>query len=409
MRLRRRDVPSAGLASSVRRPARPGPAEGTSFAGRRLGRPSAWVGHAQCLPRYAKRLPGKSSALASQCRRPATPSDTSRRRNEPARMFARLLDLVWEGYLPNGATYYIDVVSAYRSPTTDNMLRGRSRISGVAKNGQHTLGTAMHFFLQGTPNWRHCRCRSAALVTIPHRARPFVHLRCGASARVTAHVAPGIGRDLPEWQDFACSGRREAASGIQCLHDTTSVGEFDLLCGRKFNQSVAFERLSASSALATASLPTAKSQALVGPDRQTARQPGAEQPASLDLAIAVPLSTLRSPEIDADAPVSTSAFVSYFKSADGLRVRRNALPQPSAAGEDDEPAVRCLPACRPGSSSSWFCRLGCEVLSQAPTTRGVMRSGRGHSASPLGSTRNASEETVDPRQQSLGHKDRTCS
>jgi uncharacterized protein YcbK (DUF882 family) len=40
-------------------------------------------------------------------------------------------------------------VSAYRSPKTNNMLRGRSANSGVAKKSQHLLGKAIDVRLEG--------------------------------------------------------------------------------------------------------------------------------------------------------------------------------------------------------------------------------------------------------------------
>ncbi len=55
------------------------------------------------------------------------------RKNEPANIDPRLLDLVWEVYQRSGSNDYIHIVSAYRSPGTNKMLRGRSRDSGVAK------------------------------------------------------------------------------------------------------------------------------------------------------------------------------------------------------------------------------------------------------------------------------------
>ena len=69
------------------------------------------------------------------------------RRNEPTKMDPRLLDLVWEVYQRSGAKEPIHVVSAYRSPATNNMLRTRSRVTGVAKKSQHMLGKAMDFYL----------------------------------------------------------------------------------------------------------------------------------------------------------------------------------------------------------------------------------------------------------------------
>ena len=49
------------------------------------------------------------------------------RRNEPTKMDPRLFDIVWEVYRATGAKDYIHVVSAYRSPATNSMLRSRSR------------------------------------------------------------------------------------------------------------------------------------------------------------------------------------------------------------------------------------------------------------------------------------------
>ncbi|MCW2306123.1 uncharacterized protein YcbK (DUF882 family) [Rhodobium gokarnense] len=69
------------------------------------------------------------------------------RRNESIKMDPRLFDLIWSVYQRTGTSKPIHVVSGYRSPATNNMLRRRSR--GVAKFSQHTLGKAMDFFIPG--------------------------------------------------------------------------------------------------------------------------------------------------------------------------------------------------------------------------------------------------------------------
>lgn len=69
------------------------------------------------------------------------------RKNEPTRMDPRLLDLVWEVYQKSGSRDYIRIVSGYRSPGTNAMLKGRSRRSGVAEKSQHMLGKAMDFYI----------------------------------------------------------------------------------------------------------------------------------------------------------------------------------------------------------------------------------------------------------------------
>jgi len=63
------------------------------------------------------------------------------RLNEPTKMDPKLFDIVWEVYRESGSKQPIDVLSAYRSPQTNAMLRRRSR--QVAKYSQHMEGKAM--------------------------------------------------------------------------------------------------------------------------------------------------------------------------------------------------------------------------------------------------------------------------
>jgi uncharacterized protein YcbK (DUF882 family) len=63
------------------------------------------------------------------------------RNNDRAHMDPRLFDVVWEAYRTAGATQPIIIISAYRSPETNAMLRARSH--AVAEHSQHILGKAM--------------------------------------------------------------------------------------------------------------------------------------------------------------------------------------------------------------------------------------------------------------------------
>jgi uncharacterized protein YcbK (DUF882 family) len=63
------------------------------------------------------------------------------RLNEPTKMDPKLFDIVWEVYRESGSKAPIDVLSGYRSPQTNAMLRLRSR--QVAKYSQHMEGKAM--------------------------------------------------------------------------------------------------------------------------------------------------------------------------------------------------------------------------------------------------------------------------
>lgn len=104
------------------------------------------------------------------------------RRNEPTKMDPRLFDLVWEVYQEVGASKPIHVVSAYRSPKTNEMLRSRS--SAVAKNSNHTRGLAMDFFIPGVSI---SKLRQVAMKKqmggvgyYPTSGSPFVHLDTGS-------------------------------------------------------------------------------------------------------------------------------------------------------------------------------------------------------------------------------------
>ncbi len=104
------------------------------------------------------------------------------RRDEPTKMDPRLFDLLWEVTRELGTDEYVHVVSAYRSPQTNEMLRSRSR--GVAKQSQHTMGRAMDFYI---PDMNLSRIRYMAAKKqlggvgfYPSAGSPFVHLDVGS-------------------------------------------------------------------------------------------------------------------------------------------------------------------------------------------------------------------------------------
>lgn len=63
------------------------------------------------------------------------------RNDQQIRMDPRLFDVLWEVQRSAGSRAPIEVLSAYRSPTTNAMLRRSSR--GVAEHSQHTRGKAI--------------------------------------------------------------------------------------------------------------------------------------------------------------------------------------------------------------------------------------------------------------------------
>ncbi|CAN7281058.1 DUF882 domain-containing protein [Ensifer sp. ENS07] len=155
------------------------------------------------------------------------------RRNEPTKMDPRLLDLVWEVYQKSGSRDYIHVVSAYRSPATNGMLRSRSK--GVAKKSQHMLGKAMDFYLPDvklkTLREIGVKFQVGGVGYYPTSGSPFVHMDVGGVrawprmsraelARLfpdgkTMHL-PSDGKPLPGYdQAVADYKRRVGASAIQ--------------------------------------------------------------------------------------------------------------------------------------------------------------------------------------------------
>ncbi len=172
------------------------------------------------------------------------------RRNQPTKMDPRLFDLVWEVYRRSGANEYINVVSAFRSPETNGMLRSRTK--GVAKSSQHTLGKAMDFYIPGV---KLSRLREIAMQMqiggvgfYPTSGSPFVHLDVGnvrAWPRMsrqelvrifpngnTIHL-PADGKPLPGYdQALADYKKRVSSSSIQ-VASTAGAGPASSSSGGK--------------------------------------------------------------------------------------------------------------------------------------------------------------------------------
>jgi len=71
------------------------------------------------------------------------------RTGDKAEIDPELLDLIYDVREALGSNGTYQVISAYRSPKTNEMLRGRSANTGVAKNSQHLLGKAIDVRLEG--------------------------------------------------------------------------------------------------------------------------------------------------------------------------------------------------------------------------------------------------------------------
>ncbi|TPI31709.1 DUF882 domain-containing protein [Mesorhizobium sp. B3-2-1] len=163
------------------------------------------------------------------------------RRNEPTKMDPRLLDLVWEAYRESGATDYIQVVCGYRSPSTNSMLRSRSR--GVAEKSQHMLGKAMDFYIPGVPLKKlrniGLKMQGGGVGYYPTSGSPFVHMDVGNVRHwpgisrqelvslfpngKTLHV-PSDGRPLPGYEQALASYQSRKGSGTPNIEMASAGG-----------------------------------------------------------------------------------------------------------------------------------------------------------------------------------------
>nr|WP_159587507.1 DUF882 domain-containing protein [Chelativorans xinjiangense] len=216
------------------------------------------------------------------------------RRNEPTKMDPRLLDLLWEVYRASGSRDYINVVSAYRSPATNAMLRSRS--SGVAEKSQHMLGKAVDFYL---PDVKLSTLRNLGLKMqvggvgyYPRSGSPFVHLDVGnvrhwprMSRKELASVfpdgktlhVPSDGKPLPGYQQALASyeSRQRNGGSIQVADDSGSRRRGRGLLAALFGGGADEEEDNADTQVAAAPRPA---QAVQQAQRQQVAQPQQAQP-----------------------------------------------------------------------------------------------------------------------------------
>jgi len=104
------------------------------------------------------------------------------RSQDQTTMDRRLFDILWEVYRDVDGKKPINIISSYRSPATNSMLRRRS--SGVARFSQHMLGHAIDFFIPEVPleqiRYAGLRQQRGGVGFYPTSGSPFVHLDTGS-------------------------------------------------------------------------------------------------------------------------------------------------------------------------------------------------------------------------------------
>lgn len=162
------------------------------------------------------------------------------RRNESIKMDPQLFDLVWEVYRESGSSEPIHVVCGYRSPTTNGMLRSRSR--GVAEFSQHMLGKATDFYLPDVPLDKlraiGMKKQFGGVGFYPTSGSPFVHMDTGnvrAWPRMsreqlvrlfpdgkTAHL-PADGNPLPRYAEAVAEANARKRGGATAVASAEPV------------------------------------------------------------------------------------------------------------------------------------------------------------------------------------------
>lgn len=104
------------------------------------------------------------------------------RRDEPTTMDPHLLDILWEVHRETGSRGPITIISGFRSPQTNSMLRARGR--GVARYSQHMVGKAIDFYIPGVElaDMRAIglRLQRGGVGFYPTSGSPFIHVDTGS-------------------------------------------------------------------------------------------------------------------------------------------------------------------------------------------------------------------------------------
>lgn len=107
------------------------------------------------------------------------------RTGERVEMDPALLDVIYDVRESLGSTGTYQIISAYRSPKTNEMLRGRGASSGVARKSQHVLGKAIDVRLEGvrTSDLRDAAIRLQRGGVGYYEKSDFVHMDTGRVRR----------------------------------------------------------------------------------------------------------------------------------------------------------------------------------------------------------------------------------
>ena len=121
-------------------------------------------------------------------------------------MDPHLFDILWEVYRGVDGKKPIHIVSAYRSPDTNAMLRRRSSRRGALS--QHMLGQAMDFYIPGVPleqiRAAGLRLQRGGVGFYPTSGSPFVHIDTGSVRQWPRMTHDQLARVFPDGRPCIC-------------------------------------------------------------------------------------------------------------------------------------------------------------------------------------------------------------
>lgn len=137
------------------------------------------------------------------------------RNDQQVRMDPRLFDILWEVQRAAGSRDAIKVLSAYRSPSTNAMLRRSSR--GVAEHSQHTRGKAIDIHLDdvGLARIREAGMRLQKGGVGYYPSASFVHLDTGSVRHWPRMSYDQLARLFPDGKTVHVPANGQPLSGYE--------------------------------------------------------------------------------------------------------------------------------------------------------------------------------------------------
>ena len=152
------------------------------------------------------------------------------RSQQQTTMDRHLFDILWEVYRDVDGKKPIQIISSYRSPATNAMLRRRS--SGVARFSQHMRGQAMDFFIPDVPleqlRYAGLRQQRGGVGFYPTSGSPFVHLDTGSIRHWPRMTHDQLARVFPDGRTVHVPSNGTPLKGYQlALADIENRGSGD--------------------------------------------------------------------------------------------------------------------------------------------------------------------------------------